>query len=161
MPVRPAHPRRFIRVMLTVAFSLVSQACATKVITVAGDGGAGGGGGTDARFPAPFCIDFTDATGAACVTCYDNTGTEIKKNCVASTMDQMCGVVEEPMLGQCLQCTDAAGTIAIRACLRCDPVEGDCMSCTWSDRPMDPCKVCTPPDGAMTDSCLQLRPELR
>jgi hypothetical protein len=163
MPLSPPPPGRFTRVILTVALSIVSPACATRVITLPGDGGAGGASGNDPRFPAPFCIPFTDATGAACTTCYDDTGTEIKRICVAApTMGQMCGVVEIPMQGRCVQCMDSTGMSAIRACLKCDPMEGDCATCSWSDAPDQTCKICTSPDsGTASDSCSQLRPELQ
>jgi hypothetical protein len=162
MPLSPLPPGRFTRVILTVALSVIAPACATKVITVPVDGGAGGASGIDARFPAPFCINFTDATGAACRTCYDDNGTEIKRICVAPTMGQMCAVVEIPMQGRCVQCMDSMGMPIIRACLKCGPPEGDCMVCSWSDMPEETCKICTSLDGGeVSDSCSQLRPELQ
>jgi hypothetical protein len=148
--------------ILTVALSVVGPACATRVITLPADGGAGGTSGTDARFPAPFCINFTDATGAACMTCYDVNGTEIKRICVAPTMGQMCAVMEIPMQGRCVQCMDSTGMPIIRSCLKCDPVQGECTVCRWPDLPDETCKICTSPDtGAVSDSCSQLRPELQ
>lgn len=160
--------RHLTHVILVAALSLAWPACATRVIILPVDGDAGGtsgggGAGTSGRYPGPFCIPFTDqATGEACKACYDDTGTQTKRDCVASTMGMMCGIVEDPMQGHCVQCTPSMGTMtAIRACLKCTSAQEGCEVCSWSDQPTDKCMLCKSPDtGALTDSCDQLRPEL-
>ena len=142
--------------------------CATKVVELATspDGGADGGGdpqdgkipndaGPVKAFPVPFCINFTDANGNACVSCYDEFGALLRSVCTPPTPVMKCQAVGDPLTAtRCLECVDVSGVKSVPACLKCESPVGGCSLCVWSDAPATQCKWCMLSDGTVaSQSC--------